>query len=155
MKKVIIFLLIIIALFAALGVVNFMSNKQMAEGNPYGKTTLHPDTIKQLNDPVYQNQILPDELAEKLANKEEMFVYYYSPSCVYCQQTTPILVPLTEELQLDVKKHNLLEFEQSWHQFGIQSTPTLVYYKDGQEVSRLVGGQTEESLRQWFSEVGK
>ena len=37
MKKMIIFLVIIIALFAAIAFINNTQNKQKAEGNPYNK----------------------------------------------------------------------------------------------------------------------
>ena len=74
-----IFLVIIIALFAAIAFINNTQNKQKAEGNPYNKENLKQSTIDQLDDPNYQNLILPDELAEDLKNKEDKTVYFYSP----------------------------------------------------------------------------
>ncbi|UFJ39251.1 thioredoxin domain-containing protein [Brevibacillus humidisoli] len=152
MKKIIIFLVVVIALFAALGVVTFYSNKQAAQGNPYGKETLHAATIEQLDDPLYGNQITPDELQEKLDNKEELYVYFYDPTCPHCKETTPILVPLADELKIDVKKHNVLEFQEAWQKFQLTGTPTLIHFKDGKEVGRLAGGQEEASLKSWFEE---
>ncbi|WP_126428087.1 thioredoxin family protein [Brevibacillus marinus] len=152
MKKVLIFLAIVMGLFAALAVVTFYANKQAAQGNPYGKETLHPATVAQLDDPLYGNQILPDELQAKLDNKEELYVYFYSPTCVYCQETTPILVPLAEELAIDVRKLNVLEFEEAWDTYRLAGTPTLIHFREGKEVARLDGGQNEASLRAWFAE---
>src|SRR5699024_11943785 len=65
---------------------------------------------------------------------EAVMVYFYSPRCVYCQRTTPVLVPLTEELNIDMKKLNLLEFKDEW---DIESTPTLVHYEDRSEERRV------------------
>src|SRR5699024_12146872 len=42
--------------------------------NPYGKTNLEQETIDQLDDPLYQNQITPDDLDEKLDNQEDLTV---------------------------------------------------------------------------------
>ncbi|MCA0993544.1 thioredoxin family protein [Pseudalkalibacillus hwajinpoensis] len=152
MKKAIIFLGIIIVLFGALAFVTNYSNSEKAEGNPYGKDTLDPATIDQLDDPLYQNQILPDELDKKLSNEDDVFVYFYSPTCIHCKNTSPILVPLAEDMDIDLKKYNVLEFEQGWNDYQIESTPTLVRFKDGKEVDRIVGTQTEETFKQWIEQ---
>ena len=152
MKKVIILSIIAAVLLIGAVVYSDMANRKAAEGNPFGKSNLHPATVEQLDDPNYGNQILPAELKAKLEAKEELFVYFYSPTCEHCQATTPVLVPVADELKVDVKKHNLLEFTASWDDYGIEYTPTLVHYKEGQEVARLVGGQDADQLKQWFQE---
>ncbi|WP_273836458.1 thioredoxin family protein [Guptibacillus sedimenti] len=152
MKKAIIFLGIIIVLFGALAFVTNYSNSEKAEGNPYGKDSLDPATIDQLDDPLYQNQILPDELDKKLSNEDDAFVYFYSPTCIHCKNTSPILVPLAEDMDIDLKKYNVLEFEQGWNDYQIESTPTLIRFKDGKEVERIVGTQTEETFKQWIEQ---
>lgn len=151
MKKIILFTVIVVAIFGALAFVTTQQNKQQAEGNPYGKDTLDPATIKQLDDPNYGNQILPDELEKKLENGETMTVYFYSPTCVHCQNTTPVIVPMVDEMGLDLKKLNLLEFEDQWNKYGIESTPTLIHFENGKEVSRLVGYHPDHNqYKTWF-----
>lgn len=152
MKKVIAISVIVAALLIAAIVYSDYSNRQQAEGNPYGKATLHPATLEQLNDPLYDNLILPEELKTSLANKEELFVYFYSPVCEHCLATTPVLVPIAEELGIDLKKHNVLEFTSSWDDYNIEYTPTLIHFKDGKEVARLVGGQEASVWRNWLTE---
>lgn len=153
-KKMIIFIVILVVLFAGLYFVVEYKNNQAVDdsGNPFGKSELHQATIDQLDDPNYKNQILPDELSEKLENGESLTVYFYSPDCIHCQRTTPILVPLTEELGIDVKKHNVLEFENAWATYGIEGTPTIIRFENGEEVARVSGGQTKEQLRAFFEE---
>ncbi len=143
-----IIVLVIVVLFGALYFVVSTKNKQASEDNPFGKDKLDPATIAQLDDPNYGNQILPEELGEKLANKEDLTVYYYSPKCSFCVNTTPILVPIAEELNIDMKKYNLLEFEKA----EIESTPTLIHYENGEEVARVVGQKPEEEFRAFFNE---
>jgi thiol-disulfide isomerase/thioredoxin len=152
LKKVIIFLLIIVGLFAALFFVNKAQNEEKAEGNPFGKSTLHPETVKQLEDPNYQNIITPDKLDEIIKNNEDATVYFYSPTCPHCVRTTPIVAPLAEEMNVDLLQYNLLEFEEGWNNYGIESTPTIIQYKDGKEVNRIVGYQEEPAFETWFTE---
>jgi thioredoxin 1 len=140
MKKLLIYLSIIIALFVGFYALNYYANG--SSDNPYGmrESELTPSTRKQLNDSNYQNIILPDQLKSKLANKESGFIYFFSPECPHCVATTPLLNPVAEKLQVDLPKFNLLQFTDGWQSYNIEFTPTLVYYKDGVEVDRMVGG---------------
>lgn len=152
MKKIIIFLVIIIGLFAALFFVNKAQNEEKSEGNPFGKDSLHPETVAQLDDPNYQNIITPDDLEKIIKNGEDATVYFYSPTCSHCVRTTPVVAPLAEEMGVDLLKFNLLEFENGWNEYGIESTPTIVQYKDGKEVNRIIGYQEEPVFKTWFDE---
>lgn len=155
-NKMLIILGVVIVLFGGLYFLVDYKNKQTIEnnGNPYGKDRLHQETIDQLNDPLYQNQMTPDELAEMLENEEDVTVYYYSPICVYCLKTTPVLVPLAEEMDVDLKKINLLEFGTNSFKkaYNITGTPTLVHYKNGKEVDRVNGEQPKSLFKSFFEE---
>ncbi|KUP09579.1 thioredoxin [Bacillus coahuilensis m2-6] len=147
----IIFTLGILILFGAIGGLTYYQNQQAAEGNPFGKATLDASTLEILDDPNYQNVILPDELDEKLENGEEVTVYFYASDCPHCRSTTPILVPITDELGIDMVQYNVKEFEQGWIDYNIEATPTIIHFENGQEVSRLVGAHPEEDLRTWLN----
>lgn len=155
-NKMLIILGVVIVLFGGLYFLVDYKNKQTIEsnGNPYGKDRLHQETIDQLNDPLYQNQMTPDELAEMLENEEDVTVYYYSPICVYCLKTTPVLVPLAEEMDVDLKKINLLEFGTNSFKkaYNITGTPTLVHYKNGKEIDRVNGEQPKSLFKSFFEE---
>jgi thiol-disulfide isomerase/thioredoxin len=150
MKKIVIFSAIIIALFAAIAIITNVQKTDKSEGNPYGKDKLKPATVDQLDDPNYQNLILPKELEKKLEKKENVTVYFYSPTCSHCQKTTPIVAPLAEKMGIDLVQYNLLEFDQGWDDYNIQSTPTIVYYKNGKEQDRIVGFNEEQAFQNWF-----
>jgi thioredoxin 1 len=152
MKKIIIFGAIILVLFGALAFMTTYQNNQKAEGNVYGKSDLDPATIDQLDDPNYQNIILPDELETKLENKEDTIVYFFSPLCDHCKATTPVLMPVADEVGVEIKQYNILEYEEGWNQYAITGTPTLVHYKDGKEVARVEGSNTEENFRTLLTE---
>lgn len=137
MKKLAIYLGIIVVLFGAAFAIN-----QMSANGMYGKpdSSLHSETRSLLDDPNYQNIIVPKKLKEKIKNKESFFVYFFSSTCPHCRSTTPVMNPIAEELGIEPDQYNLLEFKEGWKDYNIESTPTLVYFKNGQEADRLVGG---------------
>ncbi|MCQ6563004.1 thioredoxin family protein [Paenibacillus mendelii] len=148
MNKPIIFIGIIVVLFALIFVLN-NSNKNAL----YGKSSsdLNPATRELLDDPNYQNIILPGDLADMKKNKEDFFVYFFSSDCSHCRFTTPQLTPLVKELGVDMKMFNLLEFREYFGKENIEFTPTLVYFKDGVQAERLVGGLKEEGTDSGYS----
>lgn len=143
MKKLAIYLVIIAALFALIFFINQQSKKANDDqSNPYGivQSRLNPATVAQLTDENYQNIITQEQLNDRLDEKGGLFVYYFSPTCPHCVATTPVLMPIAKESNIDMKQFNLLEFDEGWVEHNIESTPTLVYYMDGKEVDRMVGG---------------
>ncbi|MFD1707287.1 thioredoxin family protein [Siminovitchia sediminis] len=152
MKKLIIFLVVIIVIFAGIAGLTKYQQSKKAEGNVYQKDDLHPATIDLLDDPLYDNIILPKDLEEKLANKEDVTVYFFSPTCPHCINTTPRLVPAAEAAGVDVYKFNLLEYEDGFNQYRIKYTPTLMHFNNGEEDGRLVGEQSEEDIEAWLKE---
>lgn len=137
-KRLSIFFGLILLLIAALFVIN--QSQTTVYGKP--KSRLDPATREILDDPNYQNILLPDELDRKLADKESFFVYYFASDCIYCRATTPHLKPLADELGIDLHLFNLREFPKYFNKMGIEATPTLIYYRDGREVDRMKGGIT-------------
>lgn len=154
MKKMMIFGGVLLLIFGALAfVVNYQNSQKLAgKDNPYGTDDLEQATIDQLDNELYQNQILPDELEEKLENGEDVTVYFYSPTCIHCQRTTPELVPLAEQYGIDVVKLNLLEFEAEWGKYNIEGTPTIIHFENGEEAARLHGEQTASTLSPFFEQ---
>ncbi|WP_335872412.1 thioredoxin family protein [Bacillus sp. 2205SS5-2] len=152
MKKALILFGVVIVLFIGIALLNSYQQSKASEGNMFQKNSLEQDTIKLLDDPNYQNVILPSELKSKLTDGEETTVYFYSSSCSHCLATTPIVAPLAEDLGIDLVQYNLLEFEQGWNEYNIEYTPTIVQYVDGKEVARIVGGQPEVAFEQFFDE---
>src|SRR5690625_3735391 len=134
-KKMLIFIGVIVILFGALYFVVDSKNKKAVNDsdNPYGKNNLKQETIDQLDDPLYQNQITPDDLDEKLDNQEDLTVYFYSPTCIHCQKTTPELVPLAEDLDVVVKKLNIIDFDDKWNTYVIEWLKLFVSYDHSYE----------------------
>ena len=131
-----------------------MSNdkKLSSENNPYGDKELKQETIDQLNDENYQNIMLPDELEKKIEAGEDLNAYFFSPTCVHCQAFTPVLMPIAEELGIDIAQINVYEYPELWDKYNFDHTPTFIHFENGVEVNRFVGALTENELRDFLDE---
>ena len=152
MKKLLVIGGIIVAIFILIAVLSNKSDEAKLKDNPYGTNDLRQSTINLIGDKNYNNIILPDELAKKIKSGDALTAYFFSPECGYCAEMTPVLMPIAEAMDVTVYQYNLLEFTSEASPYGITSTPTLVHYKDGEEVGRMVGAQPADNIRAFFNE---
>ncbi|MDM5335074.1 thioredoxin family protein [Ureibacillus composti] len=153
MKKLGIIGGVVVVLFIVIILLTNLSNKDKLENNPYGTDNLRQSTIDLLDDENYQNIILPDALEEKIASGEPVTAYLFSPECPHCKNMTPKLMPIADEMGVEIDQLNILEYQAGWDDYNVEATPTLIHFKDGKEVNRLVGDAPEETIRQFFNEV--
>lgn len=153
MKKLLAIGGIIIVLFALILVLNNQSNKTKLKDNPYGTDKLNQASIDLIGDENYGNIILPKELKEQIATGEPVTAYFFSPLCSYCKEMTPIMMPIASEMDINVQQFNVLEFDRDAAAYQIEATPTMIHFENGEEVSRMVGGQPEENIRAFFSDA--
>ena len=153
MKKLAIVGAVIVLLFAGIIVLTNMKNSEKLEDNPYGTDNLKQSTIDLLDDKNYQNIILPDALKEKIESGKGVVGYFFSPECSHCKNYTPKLMPIAEELNIQVDQLNILEFDSGWTTYNITATPTLIYFEGGEEIARLEGDAPNETTRQFFNDV--
>ena len=153
MKKMLIIGGVVVAIFAMIIVLTNISNNDKLANNPYDTDDLEQPTIDLLSDENYQNIAVPDEVDEKIKSGEPTTVYFFSPTCEHCQVTTPVLMPVAEDMDVDVLQYNLLEYEQGWQDYAVEATPTLVHYENGEEVARWVGSQPKEIIEDFFNQV--
>lgn len=76
-------------------------------------------------------------------------VDFWAPWCGPCKMLAPILEELSNELGDDVKiaKLNVDENPETASRFGVMSIPTLIFFKDGQPVDKVVGLNSKDSLK--------
>lgn len=144
---------IIVVLFVAIIFLNNLSNKDKMADNPYDKEELDQATIDLIGDENYSNIIMPDELTKKIESGETTYAYIFSPTCQHCKNFTPKLMPVAEQYDIHIDQLNVLEYPDEWNKYSITATPTLIVFKDGQEVERLVGDHAESNVRAFFDSV--
>lgn len=84
---------------------------------------------------------------EILAAQGVVLVDFWAAWCGPCQMLSPVVDEIAEEQpQIKVGKVNVDEQRELASQFQIELIPTLVTFKDGAEVGRLVGVHPKESI---------
>lgn len=81
-------------------------------------------------------------------------VDFWAPWCGPCKMLGPVLEELEEELGSDIKiaKLNIDENQVTPGQLGIMSIPTMVLYKEGEPVEKIVGFHPKEVLKGYLQE---
>ncbi len=76
-----------------------------------------------------------------LQSSVPVVVDFYSDSCVACKRLVPVLGDLEDnyEGKLSVVKVNTNFDMELCEKYGVMSNPTVVLFKDGEEVDRRVG----------------
>ncbi len=74
---------------------------------------------------------------------------FWAPWCGPCKMQTPIIEELSAELKgkANIAKVNVDDEPELASQFGVMSIPTLILFKDGQPVDKLVGLQSKAALQ--------
>ena len=72
---------------------------------------------------------------------------FYADWCVPCQMLTPILNELDKKYSdLEIYKVNVEECQSANMLYNINSIPTIIFFKDGDDVERKIGLESLEKL---------
>ena len=86
--------------------------------------------------------------AEINTSDKAMLVDFWAVWCGPCQMMAPILEELEQEIpEVQIGKVNVDEQMALARQYRVVSIPTLLVFKNGQEVKRFVGVTSKEELK--------
>ena len=86
--------------------------------------------------------------AEITKSDKPVLVDFWAVWCGPCQMMAPILHELEAEMpDVQIGKVNVDEQMDMARQFRVVSIPTLIIFKNGQEVQRMVGVTSKEELK--------
>ncbi|WP_102338276.1 thioredoxin [Collinsella provencensis] len=84
-----------------------------------------------------------------VSNDAPVLVDFWAPWCGPCRALSPIVDELADELEgrMVVAKCNVDDNQELAMKFGVMSIPTLVLFKDGEEIFRSVGALPKAKLK--------
>lgn len=101
------------------------------------------ENVTEVTDTTFNNEVLKAD--------RPVLVDFWAPWCGPCRQIAPTVERFAKEVKQFVKvaKHNTQDHPDVAVRYRVTAIPTLILFKDGNEVHRLIGGgRTVDELKQ-------
>ena len=85
---------------------------------------------------------------EVLKAEKPVLLDFYADWCGPCRMMAPVVEKLAEEMagEAVIGKLNVDDCEEIAMKYGVMNIPTIILFKNGQEINRVIGAQTKEVL---------
>ncbi len=96
---------------------------------------------------------ITSENFESLKNGEQpLVVDFWAEWCGPCRNVAPVIAELAEEYdgRINVGKCNVEENDELTAEYGIRNIPTILFFKGGLMVDKLVGAQPKANIKAKF-----
>ncbi|WP_302776692.1 thioredoxin [Porphyromonas uenonis] len=95
-------------------------------------------------------EITDANIAGLMAEGKPMILDFWATWCGPCQMVGPMIDELAEEFngKIIIGKVNVDENSDLPSQYGIRNIPTILFFKGGEMVNKLVGAQSKAKLQE-------
>ncbi len=93
--------------------------------------------------------VLTDADFQKTIKNKTILIDFWAEWCMPCKMMAPVLNDLAAELPDDkyVGKINIEQYKVMAQKYGVRNIPTLILFKNGEEVDRFVGIKSKSFLK--------
>jgi thioredoxin len=100
-------------------------------------------------------ELTHENFESEIKKSKLMIVDFYANWCGPCQMLKPVFKKVSEEFKkIKFAKVNTEEEQELAEKCEIKSIPCLIIFRNGEEIERMVGYQTEDDLREKVDELG-
>lgn len=98
---------------------------------------------------------------EALANEDEVIISFGSSTCPFCVNTTPVIEEMANaeevkfisiDLEAPAQMAAMHKLTDNHLTAPVENTPTVVFFKEGKEISRFVGQQDYFTMEKFISD---
>ncbi len=103
--------------------------------------------IKEVNESDFQSEVLKSDIP--------VLVDFWAPWCGPCQMVSPILEAVAEKMEnkLKIVKMNTDENMKTAQEYEIMAIPSLLVFKNGEVVERIVGVKPQQQLEAQLQDI--
>lgn len=100
---------------------------------------------------------ISDNFMDIMRRPSTAIVEFYTHTCPYCRQITPILNDLANDYKSKVyfAKINIEEVKDAAEAFNVAGVPLVMAFKKGQPVGRMEGLRSIDQLDVWIDSIYK
>ncbi len=95
------------------------------------------------------NTVTDSEFKESVLDSDTpVLVDFWAEWCVPCHMVSPVVEEIGQDKgdSLKVVKLNIDENPQATRDYGVMSIPSLILFKGGQEVARVIGAKPKDAI---------
>ena len=93
-------------------------------------------------------EISDDEFEDRVKNGHKLVVVdFFAEWCMPCLMLSPIIDEVADKMkEIKFVKINVDDNQELARSLGVSGIPCLIIFKDGKEVSRIIGSRTSEEI---------